>query len=94
MAKDKYDSAVELLSSKIASTRCNDLISLMESFDFIVKPTRSGKHYVFTHKHFAIRGDFNGGHGADAVIKKPYIKDAIKAIKNLKSQLGTKNDIT
>lgn len=74
-----YDEIRNQLSSSGANLRCNDLQSLLEAAGFNVR-RGNGNHYVFTHDGIDgfTSGSFNGGHGSNPQIKRPYVKKILK----------------
>lgn len=89
MAKMKYDDVLSELKTRKNSIKRSTLIKLLKSIGFTVRPGTSGAHFTYTHKAFVVHpgGTFNGEHKKDAIIKLPYILDAIKILTKHETEL-------
>jgi hypothetical protein len=94
MSGKLWSQAVDRLASAKASIRCSELTQLLTSLGFEVRNGKLGSHKVFFHDGLPDfhSGSFNGDHGRDPQIKRPYIIKVLRILRqhesDLKSFLG------
>jgi hypothetical protein len=83
------DDAIASLTANKKNTRCSELVSVLTSLGFKVRRGSSGGHRVFSHSKLVgfMGGNFNGGHGADDVVKSVYVQKVINILSLYQSQL-------
>lgn len=94
--KVKY--AITTLRLKKKSTRCKELIQILEELGFVVRDGSRGGHKLYMHpdlREFAGNG-FNCEHGKNPQIKPVYVQRVIKILEDFEDELSSlgepKND--
>jgi hypothetical protein len=91
---ERWSQAVARLEAAKASTSCSEMTALLTSLGFEVRSGKLGSHKVFVHDGLTDfhSGSYNGGHGRDPQIKRPYIVKILRILRQheaeLKSFLG------
>lgn len=94
----KVKHAITTLKQKKKSTRCKELIQILEELGFVVRDGRRGGHKVYMHPDLLdFPGDaFNCDHGKNPQIKPVYVQRVIKILEDFESELSSlgesKND--
>ena len=90
--------AIERLDTAGAAMRCADVVRLLENLGFTVRDGRLGGHKVVVHPHIAnfTSASFNCDHGRNPEIKRPYIRNLLKLLRQYEVELTRyleKNDV-
>ena len=75
--------AIDQLSQNKKTTKCSEMIALLESLGFDVTTGKAENHKVFVHMHldqFHSSG-FSCEHGKDKALKLPYVLSVIRVLK-------------
>ena len=77
------------LESAKASIRSSELTELLTSLGFEVRNGKLGSHKVFFHDGLTDfhSGSYNGGHGRDPQIQRPYVLKILRILRNNESEL-------
>ena len=77
------------LESAKASIRCSELTELLTSVGFEVRNGKLGSHKLFFHDGLPDfhSGSYNGGHGRDPQISRPYIVKILRILRQNESEL-------
>lgn len=85
----KVADVIDLLRQRKNTLRRSELTQALGSLGFHVRAGKKGNHRVVSHP--GLKGfegtRFDGGHGADAQIKLPYVLQMIKVIETWKDEL-------
>lgn len=81
--------AIERLDAAGASMRCADVVKLLKSLGFTVRDGSRGGHKILVHHHIVnfTSASFNCDHGRNPEIKRPYIRDLIKLLREYDVEL-------
>ena len=87
MAKATYDEAVKELKQRSAS--CARVKQLLTDLGFDVKRCASGNHHAYTHSKLKgfLGSNYDCGHGANPVPKKPYFGKILKVLERYETEL-------
>lgn len=77
------------LQSAKASISCSEMSELLTSLGFEVRNGKLGSHRMFFHDGLPDfhSGSYNGGHGRDSQIKRPYVVKILRILRRYESEL-------
>jgi hypothetical protein len=84
------------LEAGMASTRCDDLVKMLESLGFIVRCGGNGKHHVYYNPALSKETDFktasfDGGHGRNSEVKPAYIRNVLRVLSTYEAEIKALN---
>ncbi|TAL72328.1 MAG: type II toxin-antitoxin system HicA family toxin [Rhodanobacter sp.] len=90
MSAGQLEEAIHRLDGAGASVRCRELAGLLEGLGFTVRDGKNGGHKVFVHAGLADfrSGSYNCDHGRDPEIKRPYIKNVLRILRQYEAELS------
>jgi hypothetical protein len=90
MAAKVLEHAYTELSGAGASMRCAALGKLLESLGFEVRDGKRGGHKIFVHEGIPgfTSSSYNCDHGKNPEIKRPYIKNVLRTLKQYEAELN------
>jgi len=91
----KVKCAITTLKQKKKSTRCKELIQILEELGFVVRDGRRGGHKLYIHPDLTeFAGDgFNCEHGKNPQIKPVYVQRVIKTLEEFKDELSSLREL-
>ena len=77
------------LASAKASIRCSEMTELLTSLGYEVRNGKLGTHRMFFHDALPdfLSGSYNGGHGRDPQIKRPYVIKILRILRQHEPEL-------
>lgn len=71
---DKVQAAIDVLATRKANLRCEEIISLLEGLGFVVRDGKKQGHKVVTHPGLDdfVSANFTCGHGRNPGVKPVY----------------------
>jgi len=87
-----YRDVVARLTAEVASTRCVDLVQMLESLGFRVTNRANGNHRVYYHPELSristfTTANFDCGHGRNPEVKPQYVRNVLKVLRNYELEL-------
>lgn len=91
----KVSYAITTLKKKKKSTRCNELIEILQKLGFIVRDGRRGGHKLYIHSNLKefLGGSFNCDHGKNPQIKPVYVQRVIKTLEDFEGELSSLGEL-
>jgi hypothetical protein len=87
-----FDTVVERLTAEVASTRCTDLVQMLESRGLVVTNRASGNHRVYYNpalsriSHFKT-ANFDCGHGRNSEVKAQYVRNVLRVLRMYETEI-------
>ena len=87
-----YDSVKSGFEKK-GMLKCFEVIRALESLGFTVKEGKSPNHKIFEHDELPgfTTGSFGCGHGKNGEVKRPYIRNILRILRDYEDELKTLN---
>jgi hypothetical protein len=96
-----YRDVVARLTAEVATTRCADLVQMLESLGFHVTNRTNGNHRVYYHPELSRVSDFKTanfdcGHGRNPEVRPQYVRNVLRVLRIYEAEilgiLGEQND--
>lgn len=80
---------IQELQSGIGSVRCNDMAGMLERLGFEIRDGKKAGHKLFFHQGIESfkSASYTCGHGRNPEIKRPYVRQVIKILKQYEAEL-------
>ena len=80
---------IKSLFEKPGILKCSKVVSALESLGFKIKEGKSPNHKIFIHDELPefTTGSFACGHGKNSEVKRPYIRNILKILRDYEDEL-------